>query len=522
MRLRGLVATTALLSGLLFPALVNAGTPPVGWTRAALVHTFDQHDGDGSDLVTFNGRAYAAVAGDEQGFARLYFATNDNATGVFRKEKVDEHPAATEYRSVSISVAPNGDVYIGYEADPDVGESDVMLATDAGGSWTSVEIPSTSASGPIESPEFPDIAARSDGSVAMVFQAHQHAPCTGTGDVFLTTFTNGSFSTPTDVTLGNEGPGNRCVLNTFPAIAAAGDTLHMAYRWVSDTTGGIQLHYRSGTLTNSTDETIDAAATTIPGFEIREFGHDIVVDSVGVPHVAYVTANGDNSSFSTRYATKSGTAWVLEEVQRVSEGRSVRGPSVAVAVSQAAVAYTLDGADDDPGGSFQAQAFIAKSGAPGEPWSIANLNRGNVDDFDPEIAAAQGRFHAMYLEENGLGSLPFSFVYNHEAPKPVIDFNLTGGKLFEGGQPVPMKGDIDPATVPEKVIINTQRYRGGKWIKVDKRRTRSNARGEWKLRHAALPTGARYRARAEVGDTVDHRAGKNPWVNFLVAARRNH
>ena len=31
-----------------------------------------------------------------------------------------------------------------------------------------------------------------------------------------------------------------------------------------------------------------------------------------------------------------------------------------------------------------------------------------------------------------------------------------------------------------------------------------------------------YRARAEVGETIDHRAGKNPWVKFEVRGRRNH
>ena len=85
-----------------------------------------------------------------------------------------------------------------------------------------------------------------------------------------------------------------------------------------------------------------------------------------------------------------------------------------------------------------------------------------------------------------------------------------------------MKGDIDPATVPERVVVHTQRLRGSRWVLVDKKTTRSNARGEWSFKHAPLPRGATYRARAEVDDTVDHRAGMNPWVRFEVAGRRNH
>ncbi|MGH2808899.1 MAG: hypothetical protein ACRDKT_16665 [Actinomycetota bacterium] len=522
MRVRAITLLIALVAALVPAGSVTAGTPAPGWIRAQLVHSFTQHDDDGWDLVTFNNRAYVAVAGQEDGFRRLYLKTNDTATGTFRSERVAEFPGDTVVRTVSIGVAPNGDVYIAYSLDPNVGPPATFLATDASSSWVSIPVPTTGDSGAIAAPEHPDLAILSDGSVAVAFQATQQSPCTGTGDIFVTTFSAGAFSTPTNVTHGNTD-GTLCVFNTYPALAASGTTLHLAYRWVSNTGAGVQLHYRSGSLLNSTDETVDATATTIDGYSIREFGIDMVVDNDGIPHIGYVTENDTNvTSVSTRYATKSGTTWTLEEVQRVTEGRAVSGPSVSVAVDQAAVAYTVDGAGDDPGGSTQSQAFIAKRAGAGQPWAIDNLNRGSVDDVDPEIAAAAGRFHALFLEINGLGANPFSHVYQHEAPRPTIEFNLTGGKTFRGGEPVPMRGDIDPATVRERVVINTQRKKGARWVNVDKKRVRSNADGEWSFRHPALPTGRTYRARAEVRDTVDHRAGKNPWVRFEVQARRNH
>jgi hypothetical protein len=206
-------------------------------------------------------------------------------------------------------------------------------------------------------------------------------------------------------------------------------------------------------------------------------------------------------------------------VQTVTAGPAIRLPSIAVKQSTPGVAYSV--ASSGGGGSFQAQAFYGTRSGPGS-WTVRNLNAGDEDDFEPQIGAAAGNFHVVFLETSGPPATPYSYVYQHEAPRPSIEFNLTGGATFSGGEAVPMRGDIDPATVRETVVINTQRLKGSRWVRVDKKRTRSNAQGEWSFRHAALPVGATYRARAEVGDTVDHRAGKNPWVKFEVVGRRNH
>lgn len=512
MRARASFVVAAVTLALLVPGSGQAGTPPPGWTHPKLVHNFAQFDGDGWDLVTFNQRAYAALGVPEDGVRRLYFKTNDTATGTFRSERVAEFPGDTIVKTVSIGVAPNGNVYIAYGLDPSVGPRSVFVATNASGSWVSTPVPATGDQGAISEPAFPDLAIQGDGTVAVVFQADRQA-CQGSlgfGDILLTRFANGTFTTPTNLTLNNSD-GTRCVFNTFPALAASGNTLHLAYRWVSGTGPGVQLHYRTGSLLNATDETVDATAASIEGYEINEFGIDIVADAAGVPHIGYTTMNDvAASSLSMRYATKPGGTWTLEEVRQATS--RVRGPSVAIAVDQAAVAYGVGG-----------DVFVATRGTAGAPWVNHDLNASTSQNFDPQIAAAAGRFHALFLEVNGpLGAEPASYVYNHEAPKPVIDFNLTGGKLFRGGQAVPMKGDINPATVREKVVINTQQFRRGKWTDFDKKTTTSTATGAWELRHAALPTGFDYRARAEVGDTVDHRAGKNPWVKFEVAGRRNH
>jgi hypothetical protein len=508
MRIRAITVSAALLLALVPATWGRAGTAAPGWTHPDLVHSFGQFDADTWDLITFNQRAYAALSVTENSMRRLYFKTNDTATAAFRSERVAEFPASTVVDTVSIGVAPGGNVYIAYSIDPNVGDPSTFVATDASGSWVSVPVPSTGDRGAISGPRYPDLAIQSDGTVAVAFQTQKQAPCTGDGDIFVTTFAGGAFSTPTNVTHNNTD-GTLCVFNTFPSLAASGTTLHLAYRWVSSTGAGVQLHYRSGTLLNATDEVVDATSTSVSGYGIEQFGIDLVADAGGVPHIGYATANdGNASSFSMRYAVKPATTWTMEEVQEVT-GR-VRGPSVAVAVDQAAVAYGV-GSD----------AFVAKRGA--STWLVADLHTGNSQSFDPDIAAAAGRFHALFVEINGhVGAQSAAYLYQHEAPKPSVEFNLTGGKTFEGGEPVRMHGDIDPATVPERVVVHTQRLKGSRWIRVDLKRTRTNARGEWSFRHEALPAGRTYRARAEVGDTIDHRAGKNPWVRFEVLGRRNH
>ena len=93
-----------------------------------------------------------------------------------KKEKVADLPADSRVPQAAIAVTPNGDVYIVYEQDPEFGASTIVLATNATGSWVTTPVPLSSAGGAIESPQFPDIASLSDGSVAVVFQADQQDP----------------------------------------------------------------------------------------------------------------------------------------------------------------------------------------------------------------------------------------------------------------------------------------------------------------------------------------------------------
>jgi len=109
-----------------------------------------------------------------------------------------------------------------------------------------------------------------------------------------------------------------------------------------------------------------------------------------------------------------------------------------------------------------------------------------------------------------------------DKPKPDVSFSVAG-ETFTAQQNVRMTGDIDPATQPETVKIHTQRYKKktDRWKTHDIRRTESDSSGAFSFRHAPLPKG-KYRARAEVAETVDHLAGKNRWKKYTVRARRNH
>jgi hypothetical protein len=104
-------------------------------------------------------------------------------------------------------------------------------------------------------------------------------------------------------------------------------------------------------------------------------------------------------------------------------------------------------------------------------------------------------------------------------PKPEITFNLAG-RTFTSKEKVRMSGEIDPATHAETVTLHVQRYDKDDdvWRNYDENVTKSDIDGSFRYRHSALPKG-KYRARAEVGRTSDHRAGRNRWKVYAVRRR---
>jgi len=105
-----------------------------------------------------------------------------------------------------------------------------------------------------------------------------------------------------------------------------------------------------------------------------------------------------------------------------------------------------------------------------------------------------------------------------ELPKAEMKFSVAG-ETYLGGQEVQMSGRIQPATVRERIRLETQVYKNQAWRAYDLKRTRTTRRGRFSYTHDAFPAGKRYRTRAKWRETVDHQAGRTVWDNFRVAKR---
>jgi hypothetical protein len=103
--------------------------------------------------------------------------------------------------------------------------------------------------------------------------------------------------------------------------------------------------------------------------------------------------------------------------------------------------------------------------------------------------------------------------------KPDIAFNLAG-RTFTSAERVKMSGDVDPATHSEPVTLHVQRYDKAdeRWRNYDRNVVKSDVDGSFSYKHPPLRKG-KYRARAEVGRTSDHRAGRNSWKQYAVRRR---
>lgn len=105
-----------------------------------------------------------------------------------------------------------------------------------------------------------------------------------------------------------------------------------------------------------------------------------------------------------------------------------------------------------------------------------------------------------------------------ELPRAQMNFSIEGD-TFLGGQRVEMSGRIQPATVRERIRLETQVFRNDAWRAYDLKRTRTTRRGRFSYTHDAFPAGKRYRTRALWRETVDHQAGKTVWDPFKVRRR---
>ena len=109
-------------------------------------------------------------------------------------------------------------------------------------------------------------------------------------------------------------------------------------------------------------------------------------------------------------------------------------------------------------------------------------------------------------------------VLAEDLPRAQVDFSVEG-RTFDGGEKVDMVGDVDPATVSEKIRLETQVYKNDVWQAYDIKRTETNRRGKFSYTHEAFPAGKRYRTRALWSRTVDHAAGRTVWDGFKVERR---
>ena len=85
-----------------------------------------------------------------------------------------------------------------------------------------------------------------------------------------------------------------------------------------------------------------------------------------------------------------------------------------------------------------------------------------------------------------------------------------------------MSGDLDPATVRERVKIETQKFKDGSWRAYDIVKLRTRANGSFDYTHDPFPGGRKYRSRLIWKDTIDHLDGRTVWENFQVDRKRAH
>lgn len=473
---------------------VGAGEPPGGWTQAKRIKRVS--DDLGHDAFVVNDRAHVAFAGhvgDDPNEVRLYYGTNagEGAKWVFEVVKTFTSPG--EMRP-AIAVT-GGVVHVVYQYQSNE-QHVVEAATNTGGTWTA-EVLAGPEGDAIASARTPDIAVPDGGVPTVVFVGAQAAPCPGDGDLYVSEYAEGSWTAPENVSANDSG----CREHDSPALAGGAGGPHLVYRAVDPISGATSVHYRSGALTNDTDETVDPGDAGA----IAELGVDVTSDDTGRPHAVYVTDEP-----AVMYAVRDADTWSTAPVL-AGQGLTFTGdPSIAISSNGPAVAFTEvleDGTSD---------ALLGEDTTEG--WNIKDLNREADSNRSPVIGPADGgRLHSVLIRATDRDSL----MYLHEAPRAEVDFAVAGAE-FRGGQDIDMSGDIDPATVREKVKIETQRFRDGAWGAFDMVRFRTRANGSFDYTHDGLPGGFKYRSRLIWGDTIDHLDGRTVWDNFQVNRKRAH
>lgn len=473
---------------------VGAGEPPGGWTQAKRIKRVS--DDLGHDAVVVNDRAHVAFAGhvgDDPNEVRLYYGTNagEGAKWVFEVVKTFTSPG--EMRP-AIAVT-GGVVHVVYQYQSN-GQHVVEAATNTDGTWT-FEVLAGPEGEAIASARTPDIAVPDGGVPTIVFVGAQAAPCPGDADLYVSEYAEGSWTAPENISANDSG----CREHDSPALAGGAGGPHLVYRAVDAISGATSVHYRSGALTNDTDETVDDGG----GGAIQDVGTDVIADLTGTPHVAYLT-----DVPAVMYARRDDGTWSSAEVLG-GEGVTPSGPpSIAISGNGPAVAF-VEGVEAEGNDALLAEDTT-------EGWITKDLNAEQEDNRDPVLASETGeRLHAVFIRAVDRDSL----MYMHEAPRAEVDFAVAGAE-FRGGQDIDMSGDIDPATVRERVKIETQRFRDGAWRSFDMVRFRTRANGSFDYTHEGLPGGFKYRSRLIWGDTIDHLDGRTVWDNFQVNRKRAH
>ena len=496
-----LVCSLLLGYSLVRSAPAEAGEPPGGWTKAVKVRSAD--DDKGHDAVVVDDRMHAVFAGhrgEDPNAVTLWYGTNDTSGATWTFEVVKELVSLTDPRP-AIAVDPQGVVHLAYHYRTPEAADVVEVASSSGDGWT-FEMLAGPEGADIGEAGFPDIALQADGSPAVVFTGLQQSPCTGHDDLYLSELSGGGWTPPLNVSLNDDN----CRQHTFPALAGGSGGLHLVYRAVDGVSGETGIHYRSGTLTNATDETVDEVA----GGAV--LGVDVIADGAGTPHAVYLTdTDSDEPGDAAMYARRDAGTWTSEVVIGSEGGVNVFGdPSIAISSNGPAVAFTEGVEAEGP------DALLAEDTAEG--WNVKNLNSESQDNRDPVLASTPGqRLHALLLREASSDVL----LYMHEAPRAQTEFAVAGAE-FRGGEEVDMSGDIDPATVRERVKIETQKFKDGSWRAYDLKKLRTRTDGSFDYTHEPFPAGKRYRSRLIWGDTIDHLDGRTVWDNFLVERKRAH
>ena len=491
----------SLLSASLVPA--GAGEPPGGWTKAVKVKS--AANDMGHDGVVVNDRMHAVFAGhrgDEPDSATLWYGTNATNDASWTFEVVKELVSQKDLRP-AIAVSPDGVVHLAYQHRTAAGEDVVEVASKNGDVWA-FEVLAGPGGASIADARTPDIALQGTGAPLVVFVGAQQAPCTGNADLYVSELAGDTWIQPQNVSINDMN----CRAHTFPALAGGAGSPHLVYRAVDDVSGETGVHYRSGSLTNATDETVDA----VTGGAVLEFGVDVVADGTGSPHAVYlIDTDSDEPGDTATYARRDAGTWSSNVVIGGEGGVNVFGdPSIAISNNGPAVAFR-EGVDAEG-----KDALLAEDTTEG--WITKDLNSESQDNRDPVLASIAGeRLHALLIREASSDVL----LYMHEAPRAQTEFAVAGAE-FRGGEEVDMSGDIDPATVRERVKIETQKFKDGSWRAYDLKKLRTRANGSFDYTHEPFPGGKKYRSRLIWGDTIDHLDGRTVWDNFLVERKRAH